>query len=230
MSGLGTIVNMLTIVGGSLLGLLLRQGLPERWQTTIMHGIGLCVMLIGVQMALKTNNLMIVIVSMVLGAIVGELIDIDHKLVIFGDNLGQKFGTKGAGSRNSFGEGFVTASLVYCVGAMAIVGSFQDGLLGDHGTLFAKSILDGITAIIFTVNFGVGVMVSALSVGLYQGILTLLASTLAPLMSEAMIQEMTATGGLLILAIGMNMMKITQVKIANLLPAMFVAVMVAKFF
>ena len=198
-----------------------------------MHGIALCVGVIGLQMALKTNNIMIVIASMVLGGIVGEAIDIEAKLNTFGNWIGCKIvKNKQNGavtSASAIAEGFVTASLVFCVGAMAIVGSLQDGLTGDPTTLYAKATLDGIAAIIFTVNMGVGVLLAALSVAVYQGLITASAGFIGPYMSTAVMTEITATGGLLIVAISINMLKITQIRLGNLLPAIIVAGLIASF-
>ena len=210
MVGLGTLVNSGAILAGAGAGLLLRRGLPEKWQESIMQGVALCIIVIGVQMAFKSENIMVVIFSIVLGAIVGEGIDIDTKLQRFGD---------WTGAAKAIGEGFVAASLIYCVGAMAIIGSLQDGLKGDTTILFAKSTLDGIIAIILTANLGIGVALSAVSVLLYQGTLTLLAGVLEPVLTTSILNEVTATGGILIMAIGVNMLKVVQIRISNLLPA-----------
>ena len=233
MIGMGTVVNTLAILGGGCIGLILKTGLPEKWQVTIMHGIALCVGVIGLQMALKTNNIMIVIASMVLGGIIGEAIDIEAKLNALGNWIGCKIvKNKQSGevtSASAIAEGFVTASLVFCVGAMAIVGSLQDGLTGDPTTLYAKATLDGIAAIIFTVNMGVGVLLAALSVAVYQGLITASAGCIGPYMSSFVMTEITATGGLLIVAISINMLKITQIRLGNLLPAIIVAGLIASF-
>lgn len=220
MVGLGTLVNSGAILAGAGAGLLLRRGLPEKWQESIMQGVALCIIVIGVQMAFKSENIMVVIFSIVLGAIVGEGIDIDTKLQRFGDRIGSKLiGGHDAGAAKVIGEGFVAASLIYCVGAMAIIGSLQDGLKGDTTILFAKSTLDGIIAIILTANLGIGVALSAVSVLLYQGTLTLLAGVLEPVLTTSILNEVTATGGMLIMAIGVNMLKVVQIRISNLLPA-----------
>ena len=216
MVGLGTLVNSGAILAGAGAGLLLRRGLPEKWQESIMQGVALCIIVIGVQMAFKSENIMVVIFSIVLGAIVGEGIDIDTKLQRFGDWIGSKLiGGHDAGAAKAIGEGFVAASLIYCVGAMAIIGSLQDGLKGDTTILFAKSTLDGIIAIILTANLGIGVALSAV----YQGTLTLLAGVLEPVLTTSILNEVTATGGMLIMAIGVNMLKVVQIRISNLLPA-----------
>ncbi|MEG0831143.1 MAG: DUF554 domain-containing protein [Acidaminococcaceae bacterium] len=226
MMGMGTLVNVGAILVGATLGLMLKQGLPAKVQGTIMQGIGLAIAVIGIQMALQTNNMIIVILSLVCGALVGESLDLDKGLNRCGDWLGSKIAQKratGATTGTTISEGFVAASLIYCVGAMAIVGSIQEGLTGNATTLYAKASLDGLTAIIFTANMGVGVAFSALSVGLYQGSLTLLASSLESVMTPAVLAEVTATGGILIIAIALNMLKIQEIRLANLLPAIFFA-------
>ena len=220
----GTLINVAAIIAGSLAGLALRGGIKQKFQNTIMQGLALCVMLIGLSGALKTTDSMIVIVSMVLGALVGEGIDIEQHL----ENLGQRaqrLFSKGGGDQ-SFAQGFVTASLVYCVGAMAIVGAMDSGLRGDHSTLIAKSALDGVSAVIFASTLGPGVMLSALAVFLYQGMIAVLAQYVAPFLTQLVIAEMAAVGGLLILGIGLNMMNLCKVRVGNLLPAMFMPIAV----
>lgn len=221
MIGLGTLVNAGAILAGSAAGLLLRRGLPEKWQESIMQGVALCIIVIGMQMAFKSENIMVVIFSLVLGAIVGEALDIDARLQSFGDWIGKKLIGSGdaTGAAKAVGEGFVAASLIYCVGAMSIIGSLEDGLKGDTTILFAKSTLDGIISIILTANMGIGVALSAVSVLIYQGSLTMLAGVLEPVLTTSILNEVTATGGVLIMAIGVNMLKIVQIRISNLLPA-----------
>jgi len=221
----GTIVNTVGILLGSGVGLVLRRGIPPRYQLTVMNGLALAVILIGLQMAVKTNNVLIVIISLVLGGIVGEALDLDAGLARLGDWLTRKAGSAGS----NVGQGFITASLVYCIGAMAIVGAIQDGLTGDATTLYAKSMLDTISAIIFASSLGIGVAFSSISVFIYQGLITALASYLAPVLSDAVIAEMTAVGGLLIVGIGLMMLEIKTMKLANLLPAIPVAAVVTMF-
>lgn len=231
MIGTGTIVNALAIIAGSGAGLLLKKGIPEKWQETMMQAIGMCVCIIGIQMALKTTNIIIVIISLVIGGIIGEMIDIDSQLKKFGKWLELKLlnnKTKTRTVEGQLGEGCITASLIYCVGAMAIVGSVQEGLTGDASTLYAKSLLDGITAIIFSANLGIGVAFSAISVGLYQGSLTLLAGFLESIISPLLLSEITATGGIMIVAIGLNMLKLLVIRIANLLPAIVIVGVVCE--
>lgn len=215
----GTIVNCLAIAVGSGLGLVLKSKISPRYQDTIMQGLGLSVLLIGLTMAIETQNVLVVAGSMIIGAVIGELLDIDGRLNRIGDRLSARLQSSGG----SLGKGFVTATLVYCIGAMAIVGSLQDGLTGDASTLYAKAMLDGTGAVIFTATLGIGVILSVIPVLLYQGSITLLAAWVAPLLTDAIICEVTAVGGLLILGIGLNLLKICQIKIANLLPAVFAA-------
>lgn len=217
----GTIVNAAAIILGSLLGLLFKKGIPERVNKTVMNGLALCVILIGLMDALKVNNLMIVIFSIVIGGIAGELLNINDRIKDLGDRIGKKF----SNSNDSVSKGFVTSSLLFCVGAMAIVGSLEDGLTGSHKTLFAKSILDGISSIIFSSSLGIGVILSSVSVFLYQGIITLAASSLSGLLTKTVISDVTAAGGLLIIGLGFNMLEICDIKVANLLPSVFIPIL-----
>ncbi|HWR31849.1 MAG TPA: DUF554 domain-containing protein [Negativicutes bacterium] len=217
---LGTFVNFAAIIVGGLVGTLLKGGVSPKIGDTVMKGLALSVLLVGIMNALKVNNLLLVIIAMVLGGILGEWLDIDQKLKSIGDTIGIKL--KGRGGRVS--DGFVTGSLVYCVGAMAIVGSLESGLSGNHQTLFAKSILDGISSIIFASTLGIGVVLSAFTVLIYQGAITLAASFLQPLLAETVKADMNSIGGLLIIGISLNMMGHPSLKVANLLPAIFVPI------
>jgi len=218
----GTLVNVLGILGGSVIGLLLKKNVPVKYQQTVMHGLALAVGLIGLQMALKTQNILIVIVSMVIGGLIGEYMDIDRCLTRVGEWLTVRMGSK----YGSVGEGFITGSLVFCVGAMAIVGSIQDGLTGDASTLYAKAMLDTVASVVFASGMGIGVALSSVSVFVYQGMITLLASSLSGFISDVMIREMTAVGGLLIMGISLLMLEIKVIKVANLLPAVPVAAVI----
>jgi len=218
----GTIVNAMSIIGGSLAGLLIKSGIPEKSQQTIMQGLGMTTFIIGVQMAIKSQNILIVILSVVMGALVGEALAIDKNLQRLGDWLTSKVGTR----YGNVGEGFVTGSLIYCVGAMAIVGAIQDGLTGDASTLYAKSMLDGVMAVVLTASLGIGVGLSSISILIYQGGITLLAGQVGSVFSEAVIREMTAVGGVLILGIAMIVMDIKKINVANLLPAIPLAAVI----
>lgn len=219
----GTLVNVAGILGGSMIGLLFKKNVPVQYQQTVMHGLALAIGLIGIQMALKTQNILIVIVSMVIGGLIGEFLDIDRCLTRVGEWLTVRMGNK----YGSVGEGFITGSLVFCVGAMAIVGSIQDGLTGDASTLYAKAMLDTVASVVFASGMGIGVALSSISVFVYQGMLTLLASSLSGFISDMMIREMTAVGGLLIIGISLLMLEIKTIKVANLLPAVPVAALIA---
>jgi len=215
---LGTIVNTVAIIAGSLIGLLFKGSIPEKYGKTIMHAIGLAVILIGLKTALKTDDILIIIISLALGSVMGELLRIEDRLEQLGKGLGRLL----PGDNDGVAKGFVTASLVYCVGAMAIVGALESGLSGNHQTLFAKSLLDGIGSILFASTLGIGVLFSALSVFFYQGAITMAASTLKPFLTPGVVAQMSAVGGLLILAIGINLLEIKKLKIGNMLPAIFI--------
>ncbi|MFL0246434.1 DUF554 domain-containing protein [Candidatus Clostridium stratigraminis] len=218
---LGTIVNALAIIGGSLVGFILKGGIPKKINETIIKGLALCILVIGISGAIKSQNMLVVICSIVIGALIGEAIDIDARLFKLGDSIEHKLQGKGG----KISEGFVTASLVYCVGAMAIVGSLNSGLKGDNSILFTKSVLDGISAIMFTSTLGIGVALSAIPVFLYQGIITIGASYLQGILTQtAIITEISAVGSVLIMGLGFNMLGLTKIKVANFLPAVFIPI------
>lgn len=219
---LGTIVNALSIILGALLGMGFGRALPEKMKDTVIQGIGLAVLLIGGSMALQTKNPLIVIASLVAGGILGEWIDIELRLQQLGNRLERKF--SGPNSRGRFSKAFVTTSLIYCVGAMAIMGALESGLKGNHSILYAKSLLDGISAVVFASTMGVGVMASAIPVFIYQGSITLAAGLLQGVLSNSVVAEMSATGGLLIVGIGINILAIKEIKVGNLLPGIFLSI------
>lgn len=220
----GTLVNVATILGGTCAGVVLKQGIPKKYQVGVMQALALSVFIIGLQMALKTQNILIVILSLIIGSILGEAMDIDGRLILFGEWITQKIDNKGS---TNIGQAFITASLVYCVGAMAVVGALQDGLTGDTATLYAKSMIDGISAIVFTATLGVGVGLAAIPVLIYQGAITLLAGYISPYLSETIIREMTAVGGILIIGISLTMFDYKKIKIANWLPALPLAIVIS---
>lgn len=230
MTGLGTIVNAAAIIAGGVSGALLRSGLPERFRETVMQALGLSIIMIGLSGALQgiyvvtaggklsREYIMLMIFSLVGGAIIGELLNIEDKLEKLGLWIEKKF-LKNSGN---FAEGFVTASLVFCVGAMAIVGSLEDGLTGDTGTLFAKAILDGVISVIFAATLGIGVAFSAIPVFLYQGLITIMAGYIKPWLTESVISQTSLVGSILIIAIGINVLELKRIKVGNLLPAIFI--------
>ncbi|MFC4802315.1 DUF554 domain-containing protein [Neobacillus sp. GCM10023253] len=219
---LGTLVNGLLIVVGTLLGKLLNR-IPESMKTTVMYAIGLSVMVLGLQMGLKSENFLIVIISLVVGAVFGELLKLEEKLNDLGGWLENKVGSNGKGS---IAEGFVTATLIFVIGAMAIIGALDSGIRGDHDVLYTKALIDGFTALILTTTLGIGVIFSAIPVVLYQGLIALFATQIDRFVPKALmdqfIVEMTAVGGIMIFAIGLNLTGITKIKVANLLPAILV--------
>lgn len=240
----GTIVNAVAVLAGSAAGMLLSglagkfsnllpsnsAALGERVRQIVMQGVALCVLYLGVSGCLDGNNALVAIVSMVAGAVIGELLDLDQKMRNLGDWVQQK--TERLvhnGGKASIAEGFVTASLLFCVGAMAIVGSLQSGLTGDHSTIFAKSLLDCISSIVFGASLGLGVSFSAVAILLYQGSITLMASFLQPLLSDVVIAEMTCVGSLLIVALAFNMLGLTKIKVMNLVPAIFLPIVIYLF-
>jgi len=220
---LGTLANVAAIALGTLLGLALKQRLPERINTIAMQALGLVTVLIGIKMVTTTENVLIILVSMVIGGIVGELLQIEQRLDKFGSRIEARLSKEGG----TFTKAFVTSTLLYCVGPLAILGALQDGLQGDYSILLTKSGLDGVASIAFASTLGLGVLFSTLPVALYQGGITVAASLLQPYLSSSIINAMTATGGLLILGIGLNILKVSQIRVANLLPAILVAAIAA---
>lgn len=219
---LGTIANTTTIILGAIIGVVIKKGIPERVNDTILKGLGLGVMVYGISEGIKTENLIIVLASLVLGGVIGEIIDIDKRLENLGDFIESKFKNKGG----NISQAFVTTSLMYCIGAMAITGALQSGLQNDHTTLYAKSLLDFVVSIIFGSTLGIGVVLSGISVFIYQGSITLLAVFLKTLLQDPVIREMTAIGGILIAGISLNMLGLTKIRLANLLPAVFIPIFI----
>ncbi len=215
----GTIVNVAAICAGSLIGRFAGPHIPVRIRKTVMAGLGLTVLLIGLQLALKSRQPMIVIGSLIVGAVLGELLQIEARLESFGRLLQRRFSGSG-----DVAEGFVAASLLYCVGAMAIMGSLQDGLSDSPTILYAKAALDGVASIALASTLGIGVLFSALPVALYQGSITIAAEYATSLLTETVILEMNAVGGLLIVAIGLDLIGVKRLPVGNMLPAVFVSV------
>lgn len=226
---LGALINFAAILAGATVGVFFRGGIPERFRIHIMQGLALCVMLIGIRGAIGAQDLLVVIFCMVLGGVLGEALDIEKRLQHLGDRAQKAFGGKQQ-SGSTFAQGFVTASLVYCIGAMAIVGALDSGLKGDHTTQIAKAMLDGLSAVIFASTLGPGVALSAVPVLIYQGGITLLSGLIAPWLTDGVIAEMSAVGGLLILAIGLNLLGVTKIRIGNFLPAVFLPLLISPAF
>jgi len=215
---LGTLVNVASIIAGSLVGLLFKGRISEKYNKTIIQSISLGVILIGFKSAFQCDDFILIIISLAIGSLVGEICKIEHRLENAGEWIENKFSKKSEG----FAAGFVTTTLLYCVGAMAIVGSLESGLTGNHNTLFAKSTLDGIAAIIFSSTMGIGVLFSSVSVLLYQGTITLAAGYIKPFLIPEVIAQMSSVGGLLIIGLGINMLGTHKIKVGNMLPAVFI--------
>lgn len=224
---LGTIVNSLTIIIGSIIGVIVKDKMNEKISNTIMSGLGLCVIYIGIEGALKIENTLIMIISIAIGALIGEIIDIDKALSNLGIIIEKKINKKG--SNIPIAEAYVTTTLLFCVGAMAIVGSLESGLNNNHSTLYAKSILDGVTSIVFAASLGIGVILSSISVFIYQGSITLAAGFLSTYLNDYAIANMSAVGSLLIIGLGLNVIGAAKIKISNLLPSMLIAVVLSFF-
>lgn len=215
----GTVINAAAIVAGGVLGLLFRKGIPDNYNRTIQDGLGMVVVAIGLQYALKADQWAILGASLAVGAVLGEWLQWDQGLQLWGDRVQRSF--QAAGSH--FVEGFVSASLLFCVGAMGIVGSLQDGLTGNYDVLTVKALLDGIFALVLSANYGAGVIFSFLPVLIYQGSISLGAVWIEPFLSEVMMNTITSLGGLVISALGLNIIGVTRIRIANLLPGLFLA-------
>ena len=221
---IAAVVNAVVVVLGGLLGLLLGGRLKEEHTQTIINALGICTMVIGVTSAITTSNILIVIICLVIGTIIGEALKIEHRLDSLGDWLKAKVAKNGGGR---FTEGFVTASLLFCVGSMAIMGSFDAGLRGDYNTIFAKSALDTVMAVTFAATMGVGVLFSGASVLIYQGALTLLAGLVEPYLSAPVVVEMSAVGGPIFLAMACNIIggiREERFKVGDMLPAIFLPI------
>ena len=226
----GTLVNTASVIVGALIGLLLGNILPERLRDTVMKGLGLCTLFVGISGMLESTNALIAIISMAAGAVSGELCDLDGHLNRFAAGLEKKI-KRGREGGPSLAEGFVTASLVFCVGAMTIVGALNDGLTGNHEMLFTKATLDFVSSIIFASSLGLGVMLSAAAVFTIQGGIACLASLVAPILQQNpnTVPEMTVVGSILIVGISLNLLGIAKLKIMNYVPAIFLPILLCSF-
>ncbi len=226
---LGTLINALLIIVGTIIGRLLKN-IPENMKQTVMYAIGLAVTVIGLQMGFESGQFLIVIISLVLGAVIGEWIDLDLQLNRLGQWLEAKVGKNKKGENISIAQGFVSATLIFVIGSMAIIGSLDSGLRNDHDLLIVKGLIDGFTSIILATTLGIGVLLSAIPVILYQGTIALFATQISRIIPEEalalFIREMTATGGIMIVAIGLNMIGLTKIRVANLLPGILVVAVV----
>lgn len=225
---LGTLVNGICIIVGSLIGRFLSR-IPEKMKSTVMHGISLVVMVLGLQMGFKSGNFLIVILSIVIGAVLGEWWQLDDKLNSLGLWIERKLGST---QKGNISQGFVTATLIFVIGAMAIIGALDSGIRGDHQVLYTKAVIDGFTALILTTTLGIGVILSFIPVVLYQGLIALFATQIDRLvpaeLMDMFINELTATGGIMIFAIGLNLSGIIKIRVANLLPGILVAALIVS--
>lgn len=229
---LGTIVNVAGVLvgggGGLLLHHFLHKGIPERFSDRIMKGIGLCTVYIAASSLLDGSKTLVTILSMVLGAIVGELIDLDGKIQKVSRAVEKRF--SGGGSGDNFSRGLLSATLLFCVGTMAIQGSLDSGLTGDHSILLSKSMMDTIAALIFASSLGIGVLFSTVPLFLYQGGITLLAVAARPYLTAEVIAEMNTVGSLLLLGLSLDLLDIKHLKLMNYIPAMFFPILLTWFF
>lgn len=217
---IGTLINVSTVIAGTAIGMLLKSKLPDKLIKTVFQAIGLFTLALGVMMSLKINNFLVVVFSLVLGAIIGELIDLEESMTKFSDSLKKK--VKVGGER--FSEGLLTAFLLFCMGSMTILGAFDEGMKGDTTLLITKSVMDGFAAIALSSALGIGVGFSIVPLLIYQGGLTIFAGYLGEFFSETMINEMTAVGGILLIGLGINILEIKKMKIFNILPALLLVV------
>ncbi|MBQ8338801.1 MAG: DUF554 domain-containing protein [Oscillospiraceae bacterium] len=238
MHGLGTLINVGAILLGGFIGLFVKKGLNEKLMDSVMKAIGVAVMFVGISGALtgllkiteggkiETSGTMLMIISLILGTFVGELLKIEDRLERVGEKLKKAVKAKNSGN---FVEGFVTTTLIFCVGAMAIVGSLEDGLTGDFSMLAAKSVLDGIMAIIVASTMGIGVLFSAIPVFIYQGAITLLAEFISPVLSPELVLNLSYIGSALIFGIGVNQVFGKKIKTGNMLPALLIPIVYELF-
>lgn len=217
---LGTIVNSLAIIVGGLVGFFFKNVISKKLSESLLKASAMAVLAVGIKLTLKGDNLTLLIISIIVGTFIGELIDIESKL----DNLGAKIESKIKNKESNVTQGFVSCTLVFCVGSMAIVGSIQSGLTGNHEILFSKALLDGIISITMAVSMGIGVVFSSISVFIYQGTITLLAQFLQTILHDVVVNEMTSIGGVLIMVISLNFLEIKRIKVGNMLPAIFIPI------
>ncbi|MBR6563998.1 MAG: DUF554 domain-containing protein [Clostridia bacterium] len=224
----GAVVNFFLVIIGSLLGLLFKKGIPERIQQTLMTGMAFCVLYIGITGLFEAQaNILVMIVCMALGSIIGEVIDLDKRVNNLGLRIENSFKKKD--SNTKIAEGFVAATLLFCVGAMTIVGSIDSGINGDNTTLYSKSVIDCIAAVALTSSMGIGVIFAAASTLVIEGGLTLLAGVISPILSDYIIAQMSVIGSLLIIALALNMLKITKIRVMNFVPAILLPLLLCIF-
>jgi uncharacterized membrane protein YqgA involved in biofilm formation len=223
---MGTIINSIAVIIGSFIGLILKSRFTESMRKILMDALGLVCIILGIQMALKGEKFLHLVFSLVLGGVLGEILDIDGVFKKISIKVEERFSKE----KGTFAKGFLTASLLYCIGPMTIMGSIQDGLGQSPTILLTKSLLDGTASIALASALGIGVIFSALSILIVQGSITLLANFVSPILTSLVIQEMTAVGGVLILGIALNLLDIKNIKVANLLPSLIFIIILLKIF
>ena len=225
---MGVIINVIAIVIGTIIGLHLKRGMSEKMSSHIMQGLALITFIIGLKGALVDQDMILLIVSISLGGYLGEMMQLEENIRKFAEWVQDKLSKEGA--QNQLAEGFVSAVLIFCVGAMAVMGSLEAGLRDNHQILITKAIIDGIASIILTTTKGAGVMLSALAILLYEGGIMVLAQFVAPYLSEEIVYAMSAVGSLLLVALGLNLLELTKIKVMNFLPAMFLPIVLIPLF
>jgi len=233
---LGTLVNTVAVIAGSILGMLIttfskkiKFSVSKCFSKRLMQALGLCTLYIGITGIFSGEKTMVLILSMVFGTLIGEALDLDDKVNRLGKRLGNCFQGENVQGGARIAEGFVTASLLFCVGAMSIVGSLQSGLTGNHETLYAKSMLDFVAAVVFASSLGIGVLFASVFVLIYQGAITMLAQWISPFLTEVVIQEMSCVGYVIIIALAFNMLEISKFKVMNFVPAIFLPILICQF-
>jgi uncharacterized membrane protein YqgA involved in biofilm formation len=223
---LGTYVNVVAVIIGSSIGVLLHQQFPEKLKKIVFQAVGLVVLFLGISMALKTDNFVIIIFSLVIGAIIGEWIDLDTHVDRFGNLLKARFKSED----DRFSEGLVTAFLIFCIGAMTIIGAIEDGLNNDPSILYAKALLDGGVSIALASTFGIGVLFSVIPLFIFQGGITVVAASSEAFFTDTLINELSAVGGIVLMVLGIQLLEIKEIKVINLLPALIVVTLLVRLF
>lgn len=218
---IGTLVNTLAVIAGSTVGLLLQSRFPPKVREISFQGIGLCTLLIGMQMALQVQNILVLIFSVLVGGALGEVLDFHNRFIRLGDTIKAKINV----GSEKFTEGLITAFLLFCVGSLTIVGALEEGLNNDPSLIYTKSVLDGFSSMVLASTYGIGVLFAALPLLIFQSSITLSAEWLQPFLSESVIHQMSATGGVIILGLGINLLEIKSLRITNMLPALFIVIL-----
>ena len=223
---IGTFINIFAVIAGSIIGLVLHKSFPQKIKQIVFQGLGLCTLLIGMQMALLVKNPLTLIFSIIIGGIIGETLNLDKKIERGSEKLKKKLGSKDS----TFTQGLVTAFLIFCIGSMSIVGSLNEGISGDRSLLLTKSVLDGFTSIALASTYGAGVIFSIIPMLIFQGSITIFATLFQGLFSPLLLAQISATGGILILGIALNLLEIKKIKVTNLLPALVVIIILTSLF